>query len=110
LRRFVAGKTKDNPEPSLAISPFTEFYLLGLDVKAVDYPRQLVVVQEEKVIAGIINHQHEVATYWIEVAIDGVGNNVLEPVTLEDNGRWEGIVSFTPQKSWRQAKSRIPIT
>ena len=54
---------------------FTEFYILGLSGKAIDYPTELVVGEERKLIVGIINREREAATYRIEVVIDGVKNN-----------------------------------
>lgn len=77
---------------------FTEFYILGPEAKAADYPRQLVVGQEGKVIAGIVNREQETASYGLEVIIDGVTNNEAGPVTLEYGEKWEGIVSFTPNR------------
>ena len=77
---------------------FTEFYILGLSGKATDYPEELAVGAEAKVIVGIINRGHEVATYRVEVVIEGVKNNEVGLVTLEHDGKWEGIVSFTPDR------------
>ena len=80
------------------VEKFTEFYILGLESKAVDYPEELVIGEEGKVLMVIANREQEVATYWVEVAIDGVKNNELGAVTLEDGEKWEGTVSFTPEK------------
>jgi len=75
---------------------FTEFYIEGLEGKAADYPKELVLGEEGKVIVGIINREHETVTYQVEVAIDGVKNNEVGPVTLDHDGEWEEIVGFTP--------------
>ena len=77
---------------------FTEFYILGLDDKAINYPEELMVGEEGKVKVGIINREQEIATYWVEVAIGGVKNNEVGVVTLKDGGKWEGMVGFTPDK------------
>ena len=74
---------------------FTEFYVLGLSGEATDYPQELVVGEEGKVIVGIINREHEPVTYRVDVAIDGVKNNEAGPMTLEHDGEWEEIVGFT---------------
>ena len=42
---------------------FTEFYIEGLEGKAADYPEELVVGEEGKVIVGIINREHETVPY-----------------------------------------------
>jgi len=75
---------------------FTEFYILGLDGKAIDYPGELIVGEEGKVKVGIISREQETATYWVEVAIEGAKSNEVGMVTLEDGEKWEGIVGFVP--------------
>ena len=77
---------------------FTEFYILGLEGKATDYPKELKVGEDGKVTVGIINQEHETVSYRIEVKIDGVTNNELEPIVLGDEQKCEKIVSFAPHK------------
>ncbi|MFX1536194.1 MAG: DUF1616 domain-containing protein [Promethearchaeota archaeon] len=76
---------------------FTEFYLLGLEGIAENYPEQLVIDEIEKVTVGIINHEHEQKSYWIKVLIDGQESNEAGPILLEDGEQWEGNVTFTPK-------------
>ena len=78
---------------------FTEFYIEGLGGEAADYPEELVVGEEGKVIIAIINREHETITYRVEVVIDGVKNNGVGPVTLDHDGEWEEIVGFTPGRA-----------
>ena len=78
---------------------FTEFYVLGLEGKAIDYPRELKVGEEERVIVGIINREHETVSYRVEVRIDGVKNNEVGLLVLGHDEKWEGIVSFTPDRA-----------
>ena len=78
---------------------FTEFYIEGLEGKAIDYPKELALGEKGKVIVGIINREHETVTYRVEVVIDGVKNNGVGPVTLDHDGKWEKIVGFTPDKA-----------
>jgi len=77
---------------------FSEFYVLGLEGKAGDYPTELVVGEAGRVIVGIINNEHKTVSYRVEVRIDGVKNNEIEPVTLEHDGKWEEEVSFVPEQ------------
>ena len=77
---------------------FTEFYILGLNGKVIDYPGEPKVGEEGKVILGITNREGGAVTYRVEVLIDGVKNNEVGPVTLEHNGKWEEIVGFTPNR------------
>lgn len=78
---------------------FTEFYILGVDGEAADYPGELMVGEVGKVIVGIINQEHEAVDYRVEVRIDGMKNNEVGPVVLEHEQRWEGEVSFVPTVS-----------
>jgi len=78
---------------------FTEFYILGLNGKAADYPKEIRLGNEEKVIVGIVNLEHEVVSYRVEIKIDGVKNNEAGPVVLANEQKWEEIVSFMPDKS-----------
>jgi len=78
---------------------FTEFYIEGLEGKAIGYPKELVVGEEGKVIVGIINREHETVTYQVEVVIDGVKNSEVGPVTLDHGREWEEIVGFTPGRA-----------
>ena len=78
---------------------FTEFYILGTEGKAADYPRELEVGEEAGVTVGIVNHEHEPVSYRVEVRVGGVENNEVGPVVLEHEQKWEGAVSFTPDKA-----------
>ncbi len=75
---------------------FSEFYILGLEGKAIDYPRKMVVSEEGRVIVGIINREHETVSYRMEVRIDGVKNKEVGAVVLEHDDNWEGEISFVP--------------
>jgi len=81
------------------VETFTEFYILELDGKAIDYPTEIRVGEEGKIIAAIVNHEHEVVSYRVEVRIDEVKNNEVGPFVLDNEQKWEGIVSFTPDKA-----------
>jgi len=89
------GYTIANPKAK----EFTEFYILGLEGKAIDYPEELMVGEEGKALMGIINREQEIATYWVEVTIDRVKNNEMRTVTLKNGEKWEGIAGFTPDKA-----------
>jgi len=86
---------------------FTEFYILGPDGKAENYPTELKVGEEGKVIVGIANHEQEWVSYRVEVwiggekaklRIDGEDRDEIM-VELENEGKWEQEVGFVPQKA-----------
>ena len=74
---------------------FTEFYILGTEGKAKDYLEELVVGEEGRMIVGIVNHEHETINYSIEVIVNGVKENEVEMIALQNEEKWQGIISFT---------------
>ena len=88
---------------------FTEFYILGLQGKAIDYPQKLKVGEEGEVIVGIINREQERVTYRVEVSISGVKNNETEPIVLDHGGKSEGIIGFTPNKAGEREKVEFTL-
>ena len=77
---------------------FTEFYILGPEGKAENYPAELVLGEEVGVILGIVNREYEVVSYQVEVRIDGVTSQEIRPVVLAHEEKWEQKVSFIPTK------------
>lgn len=102
---------------------FTEFYILGPDGKAQDYPAKFFIngdktvfvrygdsqMQEAErgnVILGIVNHEHELATYLVRVIIageqakvyfDGNESGEVGPIELDHGEKWEYEIGFAPQ-------------
>jgi uncharacterized membrane protein len=46
---------------------FTEFYLLGPTGTAEGYPRNLTTNENATVIIGVVNHEHQLINYTIEI-------------------------------------------
>ncbi len=78
---------------------FTEFYILGLEGKAADYPRDLVVGQQAGVILGLVNHESAEMKYRVEVVVGGVKAKDIAPPALAEKQKWEQEVSFRPSKT-----------
>ena len=72
---------------------FTEFYILGPNGTADDYPTDLTVGEEGEVIIGIVNHEYSNMTYWLEVRVN---ETVIsgEEVSLKHNETWERAFVF----------------
>ena len=83
---------------------FTEFYILGQEGKAADYPRELKRGEEGRVIVGIINHEGKEVSYRVEVVINSKKNAEVGPVVLLDEQKWEGRVSFVPDEAGENQK------
>ncbi len=86
---------------------FTEFYVLGLESKATDYPSEIKVGEEGKIIVGIINREHETVSYRMEVRIDGVKNKEVGAVVLEHDDKWEGEIRFVPMVAGDNQKAEF---
>ncbi len=75
---------------------FTEFYILGPDGKAEDYPSELTVGEKAIVTLGIVNREYAEVTYDIEITIDGEPVGQIASITLSAEEEWEDKVSFGP--------------
>ena len=91
---------------------FTEFYVLGPEGKAEDYPTELEAGEEGIVILGIVNHEQENASYQVELKIDGekaklsVDGEYIDEIELEleHEEKWQGEVGFKPEKAGERQK------
>jgi uncharacterized membrane protein len=77
---------------------FTEFYVLGDEGKAEDYPKELTLGETATVIVGIMNHEDEAVSYRVEILIDGEKNDEISKIVLGQKEKWEQEVFFTPDK------------
>lgn len=84
---------------------FTEFYILGPEGKAENYPQQVMVGEEARVILGIVNHEHQPLSYRVEIKINGVKNKEIGTAILAHEEKWEQVVGFTPEEVG--AKQRV---
>ena len=76
---------------------FTEFYILGLESKAQDYPKQAISGEPVDIVLGVVNHEYKPASYKVKIKIDGIGVGEANIGTLAHQQKWEEKVSFTPQ-------------
>ncbi|MEE8413708.1 MAG: DUF1616 domain-containing protein [Dehalococcoidales bacterium] len=83
---------------------FTEFYLLGNEGQADNYPTELMTGDEATVKVGIINREQETASYSLEIRINGVQNNTRGPFVLEQDEKWEETISFRPETAGNDQK------
>lgn len=75
---------------------FTEFYLLGAEGRAEDYPRAARVGQDQTVTLGIVNREGAPTEYQVAVLQDGQPVAQVDPVQLDPGQTAEGPVQFTP--------------
>ena len=78
---------------------FSEFYILGPNGKAADYPSDVQAGSAATVTVGIVNHEHEAAAYHVLVENDNITIGQADNITLSDGQKWEEPVNFTPTKA-----------
>jgi uncharacterized membrane protein len=76
---------------------FTEFYILGSQGKAENYPQQVIVGDNVDVIIGVVNHEYQPTTYCVEITINGVKSKEIDISTLAHQQKWEKEISFVAQ-------------
>lgn len=83
---------------------FTEFYMLGPEGKAANYPDVLSLGEEAAVTLGIVNHERAVTDYSIRIRMgeDEVGGVAV--ITLAGEEKWEQKVSFAPVEVGEEQK------
>jgi uncharacterized membrane protein len=52
-------------------SNYTEFYILGADDKAGNYPTNLTVGETGNITIGVVNHEHQTVNYILRIDQDG---------------------------------------
>ena len=83
---------------------FTEFYILGPEGKAANYPDEVALGEEAWVKVSIVNREYREMSYRVVVTIDGVENNEVGPIALAHEEKWEQEVGFRPAKLGERQK------
>jgi len=83
---------------------FTEFYILGPEGKAENYPREMMVGEKAKVLLGIVNHEYRQIVYRIKVEIQEDNEELIGPITLHNKEEWEQNVSFSLTRPGKNMK------
>jgi len=91
------------------VDKFTEFYILDIEGKATDYPKQLKVGEEARLILGISNEEQKAMSYLVDIKIDGVTTGELGPIALEHHEMFEQVVTFTPDKPGDEQKVEFQL-
>ena len=85
---------------------FTEFYILGPNGKASDYPTNLTLGQSGKLFVGVVNHEYSTVNYKVMVKIQGKIIST-ENISLKNNQKWEKAIIFTPDESGTNQKLEL---
>ena len=76
---------------------FTEFYILSVEGKAQNYPKQVIWGEPVDILIGVVNHEYQPASYQAKIKVDGIEASEVNIGTLANGEKWEGKISFTPQ-------------
>jgi uncharacterized membrane protein len=85
---------------------FTEFYILGPNGKASDYPTNLTLGQSGQLFVGVVNHEYSTVNYKVVVTLQGK-NISTENISLKNNQKWEKLLNFTPDTSGPNQKLEL---
>jgi len=77
----------------------TEFYILGADGLAEDYPREVNVGELVRLAAGINNLEKDSASYSITIRTRDQQYSNDETLTLQAGEKWQGELVFNMQQS-----------
>jgi len=91
---------------------FTEFYILGQNGTASDYPRFLTRGYMEQVIIGIGNHEYQNTTYIVEIWWTNMTFNATTNTTLVNQMEKQGqfSVSLMHNETYQAPHQFIPTT
>jgi uncharacterized membrane protein len=86
---------------------FTEFYILGPDRMAGNYPTNYTSGQSGTVIVEIANHEHRTMDYTMEVRLENQSLPLpenIKQITLNHNETWEEPLTITPPVEGKNMK------
>jgi uncharacterized membrane protein len=89
---YIIGNPKEGEH-------FTEFYILGNNGTAGDYPTEFLQGEKGIVTVGIVNHEYRPVNYTMEVRLENRSLSLPESqkqIILGHNMSWEEPITFTP--------------
>lgn len=92
-------KMNTEPRAESLQEPFTEFYILGPEGKADNYPTEYILGESGTVIVGIVNHEQKPVNYTMEVKLENTSLPLppdQQHISLGNNETWEKAVIITP--------------
>ncbi len=82
---------------------YTEFYILGPNGMASDYPTNLTIGEAGNVTLGIVNHEYSTVNYEMVIKLNNYTINATN-VTLSNNQTYSKLFTFTPSTSGQNQK------
>lgn len=87
---------------------FSSVYILGEGGKAENYPSELYIVEDNPVIVGVENFEHEPVDYTLQVEM---GKYLLyeKQISLDHQEKWEEKINLTPRHVGRDLKLEFSL-
>ena len=89
---------------------FTEFYILGSNGIADNYPTTIAYGEKGTMIIGIVNHEYETVHYSMKMELDGDPFTIpvwCDNIPLRHNETFERNLTFTPYKTGTDMKMEL---
>lgn len=89
---------------------FTEFYILGPDGMADNYPTVYEMDNIGTVIVGVVNHEYALVNYTLDIRLENESLSIFDDVrliSLSHNETWERPLSITPPFTGTDMKLRF---
>lgn len=86
---------------------FTEFYILGPEGMADNYPTNYTLGDSGEVIVGVVNHEYRYVNYTLDVRLENKSLPLpedMQQVTLAHNETWEKPLTLTPPVEGKDMK------
>ncbi len=86
---------------------FTEFYILGPEGMADDYPTVLGPDESATVIVGIVNHEYKNVNYSVKLILDNEHISIpdnWDSISLAHDETFEQNLTFTPHEAGNDMK------
>jgi uncharacterized membrane protein len=86
---------------------FTEFYILGPEGMADNYPTNYTLGDSGKVIIGVVNHEYRPVNYTLDVRLENKSLPIpgnMQQVSLAHNETWEKSLTFIPPEEGKNMK------
>lgn len=86
---------------------FTEFYILGPEGMADNYPTNYTQGESGTVIVGVVNHEYRPVNYTMDVRLENTSLPLpedMQQVTLAHNETWEEYLTITPPTEGKSMK------
>ncbi len=88
---------------------FSEFYILGPEGQAQDYPSQVHPGESIELIVGVVNHEQETTSYRVKIFLNGMEQNEISLGTLADGQSVQQTINVLPDMTGEDQKIELAL-